>query len=229
MSRLLTTGIIALSLSLITPMVAWAEEIIETVSITAQVETMKEAFTEALESKTMYANKAGVNIREKPDIESRIIDQTMLNTSFEVIGEYDGWSMITTEDGYAYVKSEYLSDTEIEPPQYTEKDLYILAHVICGEAQGYSGEEQRYVGSVVINRVNHPEFPNSIEDVVFQRGQYACVSDGNYYREPTPQNWANAQCLLENGSVLPNSVIWQSKGEQGSGVYLKTKWHSYCY
>ena len=89
MSRLLTTGIIALSLSLITPMVAWAEEIIETVSITAQVETMKEAFTEALESKTMYANKAGVNIREKPDIESRIIDQTMLNTSFEVIGEYD--------------------------------------------------------------------------------------------------------------------------------------------
>ena len=62
MSRLLTTGIIALSLSLITPMVAWAEEIIETVSITAQVETMKEAFTEALESKTMYANLSLIHI-----------------------------------------------------------------------------------------------------------------------------------------------------------------------
>ena len=79
MKKLLYIGIIALSLSLVMPMAAWAEEIIETVSITAQIETMKEAFTEALESKTMYANKAGVNIREKPDIESRILDQTMLN------------------------------------------------------------------------------------------------------------------------------------------------------
>ena len=229
MRKFIIVGITALSLSLVTPMVTWAEEIIETVSITAQIETMKEAFTEALESKTMYANKAGVNIREKPDIEARILDQTMLNTSFEVIGEYDGWSMITTEDGYAYVKSEYLSDTEIETPQYTEKDLYILAHVICGEAQGYSGEEQRYVGSVVLNRVKHPKFPDTIEDVVFQPGQYACVQDGNYYREPTEENWSNAQWLLENGSVLPLDVIWQSKGKQGRGVFLKTQWHSYCF
>ena len=43
MKKILYIGITALSLSLVMPMVAWAEEIIETVSITAQIETMKEA------------------------------------------------------------------------------------------------------------------------------------------------------------------------------------------
>lgn len=112
---------------------------------------------------------------------------------------------------------------------YTEEDLYILAHVICGEAQGYSDEEQRYVGSVVLNRVNHPGYPNSIKEVVFQRGQYACTWDGNYYREPTAANWANARWLLENGSLLPGNVVYQSGGKQGSGVYLRTSRHYYCY
>ena len=112
---------------------------------------------------------------------------------------------------------------------YTQDDLYILAHVICGEAQSYPDEEQLYVGSVVLNRVDHPSFPDSVSGVVFQRGQYACTWDGNYYREPTPQNWANARYLLEHGSVLPGNVVWQSGGRQGSGVYIRTRYHCYCY
>lgn len=115
------------------------------------------------------------------------------------------------------------------PSSYTQDDLYILAHVICGEAQSYPDEEQLYVGSVVLNRVNHPSFPDSVSGVVFQRGQYACTWDGNYYREPTPQNWANARYLLEHGSVLPGNVVWQSGGRQGSGVYIRTRYHCYCY
>lgn len=211
------------------PMAAWGDNNKETASLAAQAQTLKEAFLNFLEPKTFYANKEGVNIRQEPNTNSKILSKTLMNTSFEVIGKYNGWSMITTEDGYAYVKSEYLSDTEIIVPTYSEEDLYILTHVICGEAQGYPDEEQRYVGSVVLNRVNNSEFPDTIKEVVFQSGQYACVTDGNYYREPTERNWANAKWLLENGSVLPDDVIWQSKRKQGNGVYLKTKWHCYCY
>lgn len=127
------------------------------------------------------------------------------------------------------IKSKDLSDRGILYPGYSEEDLYILAHVICGEAQGYPDDEQLYVGSVVLNRVNHPSFPNTISGVVFQRGQYGCTKDGNYYREPTAQNWANARMLLENGSVLPGNVVWQSGGRQGRGEYLRTRYHSYCY
>lgn len=230
MKKLFLVGITVLSLALVMPMTAWADDSNkETVSLTAQAKALKETLLNFLEPQTFYAIKKGVNIRKEPNTSSEILGKTLLNTSFEVIGECDGWSMITTEDGYAYIKSEFLSDTETTAPAYSEEDLYVLSHVICGEAQGYPDDEQLYVGSVVLNRVNDPDFPDTIEEVVFQTGQYACVADGNYYREPTERNWDNAKCLLETGSVLPGNVIWQSKGKQGKGVYLKTKWHCYCY
>lgn len=177
-------------------------------------------------TRVMYS-KGEFEIKQEPDDCSIVLGISMKNTEFEVIGEIENWSVITTEDGLAYIKTENLSETPL--PEYTEKDLDILAHVICGEAQGYSDVEQRYVGSVVLNRVKDHRFPDSIESVVFQKGQYACTRDGNYYREPTEQNWANAKWLLENGSVLPDNVVWQSGRKQGKGVYLKTKRHYYCY
>lgn len=114
-------------------------------------------------------------------------------------------------------------------PMYNSDDLEVIAHVICGEAQSYSDEEQLYVGSVVLNRVASKHYPNTIRGVVFQKGQYACTWDGNYNRTPTERNWKNAQYLLEHGSVLPENVVYQAGFKQGKGVYVHTKYHYYCY
>lgn len=102
---------------------------------------------------------------------------------------------------------------------YSEKDLEILSHIICGEAQSYSDELQLAVGSVFLNRVKDDRFPNTFEAVAFQKRQYACIKDGNYYRTPTEKNIANAKYLLENGSVLPENVVFQAEFKQGKGVY----------
>ena len=112
---------------------------------------------------------------------------------------------------------------------YSEKDLEILSHIICGEAQSYSDELQLAVGSVVLNRVVSSKFPNTIKEVVFQRGQYACTKDGNYYREPTQKNREIAKYLLENGSQLPSNCIYQAQFKQGSGVYKKIGRTYICY
>ncbi|GLB26477.1 hypothetical protein LXJ15735_27180 [Lacrimispora xylanolytica] len=222
MRKLLTVCFISINLILTMPMATWANNIEETVT-TAQ---FIEALPYVTDIELKYANALGVNIREQPNTESKILGQTLLNTEFEVIQEKGGWSMITTEDGYAYIRSEYLSDKEVK---YSQEDLYVMAHVIAGEAQICDDMEKRYVGSVVLNRVNHADFPNTIKDVVFQKKQYSSVADRNYYREPTENDWLNAKWVLENGSILPGYVIYQSKGKQGKGVYLKTKWHQYCY
>lgn len=222
MRKLLTVGMLSTCLTLTMPMATWANNIEETVT-TAQFE---EALPYVTDAEIKYANTSGVNIREQPNTDCKIYDQTLLNTEFEVILDISGWSMVTTQDGYAYIKSEYLSDTEVI---YSQEDLYVMAHLIAGEAQPCDDSEQRYVASVVLNRVKHPEYPNTISGVVFQKRQYSSVKDGNYYREPTESNWNNARWLLENGSILPDYVIYQSRGKQGKGVYLKTKWHTYCY
>ena len=106
---------------------------------------------------------------------------------------------------------------------YSQKDLEILSRIICGEAQSYSDELQLAVGSVFLNRVKDSRFPNTFEEVAFQKRQYACTKDGNYYRQPTEKNIANAKDLLENGSILPENVVFQAEFKQGKGVYKTIK------
>jgi len=224
MNKLLTVGALSACLTLTMPVATWANENIKTVE-TAQFESALPYVTDM----TPKYTRGGVNIRKEPNTNSDIYGQTLLNGTVDVILEIDGWSMIFAEDcenNHAFIKSEYLSDVEIT---YSQEDLYIMAHLLAGEAQFCTDEEQRYVGSVVLNRVQHEAFPDTIKGVVFDSGQYSSVKDKNYYREPTESNWNNAKWLLENGSILPGYVIYQSKGKQGSGVYLKTKWHQYCY
>ena len=116
-------------------------------------------------------------------------------------------------------------------PAYSEEDLYILSHVICGEAGStwISNEEQLLVANVVINRVNSPRFPNTIKDVVFQPGQYACTWDGNYYREPDARTIENAKRILNGERFCPDNVLYQSTSPQGSGIYKQIDNTYFCY
>lgn len=118
---------------------------------------------------------------------------------------------------------------EEQKPTYTDEELYIIAHLLCGECQTGSWELQEAVGSVVLNRVASPNYPNTIKKVVFQRGQYACTWDGNYDRVPTERNWAVAKHLLENGSQIPANVVYQAQFKQGKGVWKKIKGEIFCY
>lgn len=96
-----------------------------------------------------------------------------------------------------------------EARAYTEEDLEVMTRVLTGECQTGSWELQTAVGSVVLNRVMAGDYPDSVKRVVFQKGQYACTWDGNYYRKPTARNREVADYLLRNGSQIPADVIYQ--------------------
>lgn len=99
---------------------------------------------------------------------------------------------------------------------YTEDDLYWLSKAIAQElgSNWVPDWAQQWVASVVLNRVNHPSFPDTIYGVLHQPGQYC-----GFYATPTEQNVANAKYVLENGSVLPDNVVFQSLNTQGSGTH----------
>lgn len=170
-----------------------------------------------------------VNVRSEPNTNSMVLGQLMKDVTVESIAEYDNWTCITTEDGIAFVCSNYLSNEPVECKLYTEEDLYYLTGVLVGECHGYSWEHQIAVGSVVLNRVSSNEFPNTIKEVVLQKRQYSCVRNGMFYRKPTERNIAVAKFLLENGSQIPSNVIFQSRGKQGSGVWRKIDNQFFCY
>ena len=59
-------------------------------------------------------------------------------------------------------------------------DLPLLARLISAEARGEPYTGQVAVGAVVLNRVEHPSFPNSISGVIYQPGAFSCLDDGQF-------------------------------------------------
>jgi N-acetylmuramoyl-L-alanine amidase len=66
-----------------------------------------------------------------------------------------------------------------------DKNLELLARVISAEARGEPYEGQVAVGAVVLNRVKHPSFPNTVSGVIYQKGAFDTVTDGQINLEPT--------------------------------------------
>ena len=62
----------------------------------------------------------------------------------------------------------------------TGGDVALLARLISAEARGEPYEGQVAVGAVVMNRIAHPSFPNSLSGVIYQRGAFSCLNDGQF-------------------------------------------------
>jgi N-acetylmuramoyl-L-alanine amidase len=60
----------------------------------------------------------------------------------------------------------------------SENDLDLLARIVRAEAQTEPFEGKVAVATVVLNRVESSKFPNSVKKVIYQRGQFQPVSNG---------------------------------------------------
>ena len=109
-----------------------------------------------------------------------------------------------------------------------DSDVRALAHLIYAEGNTLGEEGMLYVGSVVLNRVSNPYYPDTIQGVIFDKGQYACIDDGHYFNEPSARAYELAEVLIEEGSVLPDYVLYQSEFVQG-GVYAHVGNTYFCY
>lgn len=59
-------------------------------------------------------------------------------------------------------------------------DVALLARLISAEARGEPYNGQVAVGAVVLNRMKHPSFPNTMSGVIYQPGAFSCMGDGQF-------------------------------------------------
>ncbi|HYK73424.1 MAG TPA: cell wall hydrolase [Pseudoneobacillus sp.] len=64
------------------------------------------------------------------------------------------------------------------PETISNKDRELLARLVHAEAKGESFAGKVAVASVVLNRVDHKHFPNSVKEVIYQEGQFQPVDNG---------------------------------------------------
>lgn len=66
---------------------------------------------------------------------------------------------------------------------YRSNDVNLMTMAINGEARGEAYIGQVAVGAVILNRVKHPSFPNTIAGVIYQPGAFTAVTDGQIHSE----------------------------------------------
>ena len=111
------------------------------------------------------------------------------------------------------------TQTELEAEtKYTEDDFELLARVIEAEAGGESDYHKLCVGTVVMNRVNSDKYPDTIEGVIYQPGQYQCVTNSHINKEPSESSYEAAESILDGRRMFRSSVVYQAEFIQGKVV-----------
>ena len=96
---------------------------------------------------------------------------------------------------------------------YNEDDLYWLARIISAESKGEPLKGQIAVGNVVLNRVRHKSYPNTIYGVIFDRKhgtQFSPVSFGTIYNKPTESAVIAAKICLEGYSISNTALFFMN-------------------
>ena len=99
-------------------------------------------------------------------------------------------------------------------------DINLLAHIIYGEGRGEPYRGQVAIGAVILNRVKNSSFPNTIAGVIYQKGAFDAVSDGQINMTPDSNAKKAAQDAINgwdpsygaiyyfNPSTATNKWIW---------------------
>ncbi len=93
--------------------------------------------------------------------------------------------------GAATAPANQPASTQGEAVSYVNRSdqLDLLARLVAAEAQGEPYEGQVAVAAVILNRVEHPSFPNTLSGVVYQPHAFESVSNGLVWRR-TPSDEA---------------------------------------
>ena len=97
--------------------------------------------------------------------------------------------------------------TGIDNSSYSSSDYQLLARLISAEARGEPYRGQVAVGAVVLNRVEHPSFPNSISGVIYQSGAFSCLYDGQFDKPVSDSAYSAARDAL-NGMDPSGGAIY---------------------
>lgn len=102
---------------------------------------------------------------------------------------------------------------------YQEDELFWLSRVIYAESGNQSLEGMMAVGNVVLNRANHPAWPDTIYGVISQRNQFSTFRGGRL-----ANRIPNAGSVIAAKLVLDGGVVEEVKGAYFFDTYLRSSW-----
>lgn len=145
-----------------------------------------------------------------------LVPLRVLCDAFQIGLEWD------QDSGLVNLVTEELQVCQSGESFYNEDDLYWLSRIIHAEAGNQSISGKVCVGNVVLNRVEDPQFPDTIYDVIFDTSygiQFDPVRNGTIYDEPNEESVVAAKLCLE-GCELAGDSLYFVNPEIGSTNWL---------
>lgn len=118
----------------------------------------------------------------------------------------------------------------VEPKQDTslielsDSDEYLLAKIAMAEAEGESIKVKCYVIKTVIDRIESDIFPDTVQEVIYQKNQFSPISDGRWNKvEPNEECYEAVEMVLQGDIAADDCVLffescksesWQSKSRE---------------
>ena len=141
---------------------------------------------------------------------------------------YNAESIGIYDSVYAAIKDQSSTSTKKNTDQSSISNsgdmVDLLARLINGEARGEPYKGQVAVGAVVMNRVKSSEFPDTISGVIYQKGQFSCVTDGQFNKAIDEDStvYKAAQEAL-NGADPTNGCIFFYNPKTSKSKWLYTR------
>lgn len=113
---------------------------------------------------------------------------------------------------------------------YTLQDVELVAQTIFWENWYTDAEKETayWTGCVVKNRVLSDQFPNTVHDVIYQKGQYSTTK--YFFTKEVPEEcYEMAKRILAFDTAdVPKEILFQARFKQGK-VWREKNGEIFCY
>ena len=101
-------------------------------------------------------------------------------------------------------------------------DYNLLARIISAEARGESYTGQVAVGAVIMNRIQHPSFPDTLAGVIYQKGAFTAIVDGQFNQPVADSAYKAARDAL-NGWDPTGGAIYYYNPRTASNQWIRSR------
>ncbi|MDP5274541.1 spore cortex-lytic enzyme [Chengkuizengella axinellae] len=135
----------------------------------------------------------------------------------------DGITGVKTKEMLLKATEESADSTQVSGPEldtsFSSQDIQYMAQAVYGEARGESYEGKVAVAAVILNRVEHSDFPDTVSEVIFESGAFTAVDDGQMWLSPDAEAYQAVYDAI-NGSDPTNEAIYYFNPETATSDWI---------
>lgn len=99
---------------------------------------------------------------------------------------------------------------------FSSNDVSLLAKVTSAESRGEPYTGQVAVAAVILNRIQHPSFPNTLAGVIYQPGAFSCLNDGGINAPVSDSAYKAARAAINGWDPSGGAIYYYNPAKSTS-------------